>query len=289
LNKHKRQHYLPQSYLKGFCESQTTPGGKSLVLHFYDKETGEFGSKSPKNFGHRSYLYSFVKEDGTLDHSLEEHFGRLETGMTRVMKTVQSHVSLLRSQPKTSISLPQNDRTIMLEFFFWMMKRTPSLMDQIESEITDIHESLYGANGMENDTIKNDSLRMMVNLGLGANDEIPPFMKVLEEKNFRIMYLVHPEAHFVTSDNPVQTANLCGEGDGIGVESTEVYFPLSSCLLLFLHGEGDIMKYIRLGDRPFLRKLNIYMAKKAHRYVICKNEIYLRSIVKKVYCNDHNI
>jgi hypothetical protein len=71
-------------------------------------------------------------------------------------------------------------------------------------------------------------------------------------------------------------------GNGIAIPGTEMYYPLTSNMLLFMHNNGN-KKALRLeNDRKFLREFNIYMARFASNYLFGKSDLYLTRIAKNI-------
>jgi hypothetical protein len=70
--------------------------------------------------------------------------------------------------------------------------------------------------------------------------------------------------------------------NGIAMLNTEMYYPLTSKLLLFMYGNGNRQEFRFERDRCFLRKLNTCMRKFASKYIFGPSDIYLKRIIKDI-------
>jgi len=120
-----------------------------------------------------------------------------------------------------------------------------------------------------------DSIR---NLGQGGELDLKA---EFDKKNRIIICTEHPEATFITSDNPFVRFNKTNK-NGIAVEGTEMYYPITSNMLLFMCGNGNRKEFVLERSRPFLREFNTLMAKSAKRYLFSKSDRLLRRILKNM-------
>ena len=71
MNTHRRQHYLPQSYLQAWTDPEC-PANHEPYVWIFDREGKEGRAKSPKNIFHETDMYTIVGEDGERDLKLEQ-------------------------------------------------------------------------------------------------------------------------------------------------------------------------------------------------------------------------
>lgn len=74
---YKSQHYIPQSYLRGFVDPNTPPN-EEPYLWVCERECGNPFRRSPKNLAQESYYYSFRDESGELQHEVEKALSALK-------------------------------------------------------------------------------------------------------------------------------------------------------------------------------------------------------------------
>jgi hypothetical protein len=146
-------------------------------------------------------------------------------------------------------------------------------MNEFFSEL----KAKFGASFTEAE-VKNRTLGLLVDIGAGKQFD---FVRILSEKNFRMIFLSNDNSSFITTDNPVVRFNK-SDADGIGIHTTEIYFPISQRCLAFLHGRGDKFEYMSLSNRKLVFELNTFMASKAKYFIIARDRDYLIKILEKL-------
>jgi uncharacterized protein DUF4238 len=75
MSKHKKQHYVPSCYLKGWSDPSCPPD-QTPYIWLFKKNEREGRRKSPDNIFHETDMYTIRDEDGgrnlTIEHSLSE-------------------------------------------------------------------------------------------------------------------------------------------------------------------------------------------------------------------------
>jgi hypothetical protein len=74
---HKRQHYVPESYLQAWCDSACPPNQTPYAWFFKRDERIGF-KKAPSNMFHESEFYTLKGIDGSRDLRLEKGLSSLE-------------------------------------------------------------------------------------------------------------------------------------------------------------------------------------------------------------------
>ncbi len=80
----KAQHYVTQSYLRGFA----TGAGKRARVYVYERGRPEPFQQHPEKVARQNYYYSFADEKGELDHSVEEFLGKIESSAMPVLNRI---------------------------------------------------------------------------------------------------------------------------------------------------------------------------------------------------------
>ena len=80
----KAQHYVTQSYLRGFA----TGAGKKARLYVYERGRTEPFQQHPERVARQNYYYSFADENGELNHSVEEFLGKIESSAMPVLTRI---------------------------------------------------------------------------------------------------------------------------------------------------------------------------------------------------------
>jgi hypothetical protein len=161
----------------------------------------------------------------------------------------------------------------ILAFVVWQMRRHPTLVD-------DIHQQCekWVTTNVSDLNSKKMALSVVEKFG---RDNHYDFESVLQRKNKIIVFTTNPLTGFITTDEPLVRFNK-SSGNGIGIEDTEIYFPLTSDMFLFMRGDGNRKEFRRENDRVFLRDINNYIAKSAKNYIFGESEEQLLKIVKNL-------
>lgn len=83
--KHKRQHYVPKSYLRAWCDPDCPPGQTPYVWVF-SKGGGRVRKKSPEKLFRETDMYTVRTDDGQRDLTLETNLSRLEGEYSKLRK-----------------------------------------------------------------------------------------------------------------------------------------------------------------------------------------------------------
>ncbi len=83
--KHKRQHYVPRSYLRAWCDPDCPPGHTPYVWVF-SKSGGQARRKSPGKIFRETDMYTVHTEDGQRDLTLETNLSRTEEAFSKLRR-----------------------------------------------------------------------------------------------------------------------------------------------------------------------------------------------------------
>ncbi len=123
-NKSKRHHYVPQFYLKGFCDNT----GR---MHVYDKQKGEFIYRTPETifYQHRRNTTSMF---GVEHDMLEQAYSLFDTINTELIETLRSSVDVnpFHDNPQLAVNF--------WLFITQLMWRIPSSDEALNTQIPSI-------------------------------------------------------------------------------------------------------------------------------------------------------
>lgn len=276
----KNQHYVSAFYLYNFTnEDQKKLSGdkkrKTSIWHF-DKNKGIIKERAVANVATKSYLFSFQNDGGDYDHSLDEELRQVESRAANAFSELSGIVSSFKKRSTRLVNVNDSILNRIIEFTVWQMRRHPDLVDEIHQKCKSLCEE-------KNWKMTPKEMALDVISGFGR-DDYSDFSAVLKEKNKTIIFTSNDRAGFITTDEPFVRFNKVLP-DGIGHESTEIYFPLASNMLLYLQGNGDKKSFRLENDRKFLRRLNVYLAQNSKNYIFGNTREQLESIVKRVKIN----
>jgi hypothetical protein len=82
---HKKQHWVPQSYLTAWCDPDV-PDGQEPYVWCFPREGGPGKRKAPKNLFAETDMYTITRDDGSRDLYLERGLASLESDFAAVRR-----------------------------------------------------------------------------------------------------------------------------------------------------------------------------------------------------------
>jgi len=242
--KYKKQHYIPQSYLKSWCDPDKPEGYDEYVWMFsYDGESVK--RKSPKNIFYETDMYTITDEKGNRILDIEHGLSGLE-----------GKFALIREKKLSSLLKPSlEERNYILLFVAAMHNRTVAVKEHLTSEWGKVVElGNLVKQSYENGTP--EQRKALESVGSLNNDE-PSFTldevekfhnepmqtimipRIIAEFNlYTKMHLsilnTNDEVGFITSDNPCVWFDPEAfkrppfyQSVGLGNKNVEVTLPIS--------------------------------------------------------------
>ena len=273
-NKTKKQHYIPQVYLRGFSPQYKNDGGEKLdngkyTIYAYDLKKNELSQAIPiKSICYEEYLYEIRNDEGKIvsENYLENFFRVLEKKFGAYRKKLESK-ALLEENYEINCFLTQEEKSFWVTYMIIQILRLPSALNAVTKAIK------------ENTTVKLSDVQ-------AENDArwyCLPFFSSLGEKEGRIIKaLLEPmgninfgvgvdlQGKIITSDNPVYIEVPqwpCDEYDII-------IFPISAQLCLFLFGNEE---------KKNTRKNFLFPIEESHREAIVTS--LASNAIRKLYSN----
>ncbi len=87
MSKHKKQHYIPSSYLKAWSDNNC-PAGQTPYIWIFDADGSNPRKKAPENVLHETDLYTISQDDGSRNLVLEHGLRELEDKFCRIRKRI---------------------------------------------------------------------------------------------------------------------------------------------------------------------------------------------------------
>ena len=276
MSKNKNQHYVSAFYLYNFTnEGQKEKSGrktrKTSIWH-YDKLKGVVKERPIEKIATESYLFSYKNNDGKYDHSLDDELREIESLAANSFSELNEIVTSLRKFTR-AVCVRDEILNNIIEFMVWQVRRHPSLVEEIQRKCQKVSEG-------KDWEMTPKQMALDVISGFGR-DEYSNFAEVLKNKNKTVIFTTTDRTGFITSDEPFVRFNK-SQPNGIGHDSTEIYFPLASNMLLYLQGNGNSRHFRVENDRKFLRSFNLYMARNSKNYIFGAAKEHIESMVKRV-------
>tara|TARA_B100001971_G_scaffold213155_1_gene245590 strand:+ start:181211 stop:182173 length:963 start_codon:yes stop_codon:yes gene_type:complete len=288
----KKQHYVPQCYLRNF----TFDKDKTYIF-CRDLVSGSVFKPNIENIAQQKYFYDFPDQDETNFQIIEKSFSKIEgnyaTYLKRLIGNVQSgyllspckNARIITDDLKDAFSLylsvqyfrtPTHRRAIqdmMIGTVNWML---PHFLE---------HHAPPPPEGLSIDDIYaeyNEEYAPIHHAEFMFKDEtIERFSSLFYNKVWVIGYCTS-DSLLYTSDNPVVKHSQFKSpvrGYGLGSPNVEIYFPISSRIVLMLFEEGlydgHISKEIKedcIYELPeeYIRYINSMQVYQAQRQVYCE-------------------
>ncbi len=120
---YKKQHTIPESYLKAWCDPNTPEGHEPFVWMF-SRDGHQVKKKAPGNIFRESEFYTIKRIDGTRDLALEHGLQELESEFARVKREVVSPM----------LDLSAEDKIILCAFTAAMHSRTKAQQEHTRKQ-----------------------------------------------------------------------------------------------------------------------------------------------------------
>lgn len=117
---HKKLHFVPQCYLKAWCDP-LTPAGQTPYVWLFNKDGSGPRRKAPENIFHEKDLYTIHRADGERDLTLEHGLAGLESAFVRIRDTTLA----------TNGSLSRGEHVVLCAFIAAAHARTPAQRDHL--------------------------------------------------------------------------------------------------------------------------------------------------------------
>jgi hypothetical protein len=291
MNKNKKQHYVPEFYLKAWCDPNT-PEGYEPYVWVALKDGSDIKPRAPSNIFHETDLYT-ITADGTRNLSIEKSLSQIEGDFSEIR----------RNKLEKGLNLNIQDKVIICAFAAAMYARTPAsgkrwkpFFNNVATQMTDLMRKMI--EWRENATpeqfeayiptmsSKNDSIVTL--------DEIKEFedvsVKSLIASQFKILTplflkldlaILETSSNpgFITSDDPCvwfdpqlpNYPNLAGRA--LISPTIEVHLPISpsQCIFLNRRGESGYINLSKLGsirDIKSVTEINWRTRAKSNQYFI---------------------
>jgi hypothetical protein len=252
MTTHKRQHFVPQSYLRAWCDPSTPPGQEPYVWIF-NKDGSDPRRKAPENIFHETDLYTIQQADGGRDLVLEHGLAGLESEFAAVRD------AKVAKREKITV----REHVMLCAFIAAARARTPAQRDHLGGQWSKILERMERMKEWAK-TATPQQMRAASSIASGSGPSLGyDDVKLLAEKPMQTMLppmvgeatpllarldflvLVSAGAAFITSDHPCVWFDPEGykrpplyQAPALIYESIEITLPVSPRQLILLNRKG---------------------------------------------------
>lgn len=254
----KKQHYVPQCYLREFVDPHTPPKYEPYVWVF-SKDGKQKEKRAPKNLFEETDLYTLAIQ-GAKDYGIERSLSALEG----------EYAAVVRNKVKKHQPLTSEEHITLCAFVAAMMQRTVRSRDNIEGfhdqviEKVEAMERLHGLNPRQSAELresKRDAHR------LGVLQLLPDLADLLFKMSLAFLCTDGRGSRFISSDDPVTLFNPDLQwqsfyGPGLAQRNVQVTMPISPDIAACFTW-SDLRGYLRL---PKHRVEDLNRMSRAHSY-----------------------
>lgn len=272
----KKQHYIPQVYLRGFSpeyidkSKETSLSRYTIYCYDLTKKSQSYEPVPIKSVCYKNYLYEVTGKHGeiVLPNHLEKFFSILEQMFSRYRHKLETKV-FITENCDTNFFLTQEEKTFWVTYILIQTLRIPQVLELVEKVGLETLEGELTYKQVQN--IARLFCMPFFREMTKENRETMLFNIVLEP--MRCMYFgvgVDTQARIITSDKPVFVYSKefpCKEYD-------RIIFPISSQICLFMFGSED---------KKMQRKNFLFPIDEEYREEIIKS--MSASSFEKVYAN----
>lgn len=285
---HKRQHFIPEFYLKAWLDSKFSKKDKG-IFWLFSKDGSYVRSMSPTNTYVETDFYTISEITGERDLSLEERLARIEGlfGDLRNNKLIKH----------TDLTL--NDKGILAIFVATLHARTQKRRDHNRSlwkNVLDLGDKmieweknatpeqrkyLSKSQGIFQpsviETLTYEDVKLIVDQPVQTlmDSEVVAFTKILLKMNLSILFTKNKRG-FITSDSPVvfsdpEIGRNGFRGYALGSQTIRILCPLTPSLLVLIthkHPEG----YFEIDDLV-LEEINRLVRTRANKNFIVNSKL----------------
>ena len=271
---HKRQHWVPRSYLASWCDPDTPPGQEPYVWLF-QKDGTNVKRRAPDNIFHETDLYT-IDVGGQRDLTLEHGLSTVESQFVRIRNEV-----LRRRQP-----LSDEDVVWLLIFIAAAKARTRAMRDHMQEQWSGMLKKLDRFKDEVEQATPEKRARILAAAPLASSDResgipyeavkemaekplqtaLPMFIssQVQAFRRMKLGILFHDfKPGFVTSDNPCVWFDPESykypplfRSPGLAMPTVEVTLPISPRQMVILSHQDALNGYIPLYQSAVVNELN---------------------------------
>lgn len=251
MGKPKKQHWVPQFYLRHFATPETRHS-KEPKVWIFSKDEGDPSLTSIKNVAQRRYLYSPKDTAGNRLWDLEDKLSDIESlltpiwgslaeglidlhGETAIRKGLALFISLLHLRHPRRLAEVQRIHAQLVEFYEQCPKDKHGNPDVGEIEVNGIWRPFDASDWPRyKDANAEDKKQMFVD---AVRQNAVHDAELLMKKRWSVVFSEDPV--FITTDTPVAVLHTSREIFGLGTPGTIVSFPISPTRVLMMDDRHD--------------------------------------------------
>lgn len=246
----KKQHYVPQCYLREWVDPKT-PAEYEPYVWIFSKDGKGKEKRAPHNTFHETDLYT-LEIEGQRHYSIETSLSQLES----------RYAEIVRNKVKKHLPLSDEEHVVLCAFVAAMMQRTLRMKENVESFLDQVIEKIEAMEKLHDlAPEKSSELREAKRdtHKLGVIQLLPEVTQMLVNMSLAFLCTDGTVARFITSDDPVTLFNPDLQwqrfyGPGLAQPHVQVTMPISPEITVCMTW-SDLRGYIRI-PRSRIEDLN---------------------------------
>ena len=293
----KRQHLLPESYLKGF-----TSNG---LLSVYDRDLDMIRSQTPKNTLVQGHFYTLEDKQGRKRYEAERVLSEYESDGINALRKLESKKELDVDERASLSSFIALTTTRQPEFINVIKNFTVDIMrksimnvakdkEQLKRYLKQIDNALQSEEDLDRlaknmiEMVNSRKYSMEANHShaVGAAIDVAPHVApILFRRNWTVVHSKSEGESFVTTDSPVVLTSKrkrTGAMFGIGFGNLDavIVFPLTASCVIIMQDIGAKLVHKTVGGKE-LQSINLLVASRYQRFLIGQSDVLVQSLSKR--------
>lgn len=300
MQESKKQHYVPQVYLRAFSVEDKVPE----KLFVKQKEKTNVFSAGVKDIACQRHFYTIKKEENP--YVWENFYAtEIEPDMGNTCKEIMRCCAPAILQDKAAVLSAATQQKLLEMMMVQLLRGVQSRVLQRKTYNENVHSVILEMETPLKDLpqeysvvlqefIENEEYLKEISMkGVLDPMRLEKYMRILRDK-IVVVCKITGEREWVTSDNPVMLMNLKTTGvvpfaNGIKDASTAIYFPVSPKILIAVYSpityngalsdlNGKVLLLDEQKEESFIKKINQKQWEQCYRQVYAKRKESLLEI-----------
>lgn len=268
----RRQHYIPQVYLRGFSED-----GKNIFYYDTEKHKRSNDAVPISSVCYKNYIYELRDEHNEIirPNYLENVFATLERMFSKHRDRIQKKCELF-IKGSNGIGLTPNEITFWAVYITIQSMRVPLMIERVNEFSND-----YLGNEIQEHQIYNIALQACLPLFEEVKDDNNLLCRFVEPLGNMIVAVgIDTQGRLFTSDGPVYERGNKNKINSKGYfsEYEEVIFPITNKICLFFWSKDEVKdapseNFFFILTDDWVDKINWTVSYNAERFVFSGERI----------------
>lgn len=263
MSEPKRQHYVPQCYLREWVDPNT-PVGYEPYVWIFDRNGKNRRKKAPKNILKSNDVYTLEIKGQTKDYRIEKTLSKLEG----------EYANIFQGKIKKKLPLSEYEHIILCAFVATMLQRTLRHKDNLErffDELIGKGKALARQHGVKSKEVGKWKEYKKNAHKIGLIQTLPDLTRLILKMSVAFLCVDNGGSKFITSDDPCNLFNPDLQwqrfySPGLAQRNVQVTLPLSPEIMLCMSW-SNLRGYIRW-ERSRVNEANRMIVGHCYKYIV---------------------